>query len=120
MRFPNLYFAPGVVVDGIQPPTIKAIAVLSYVFGGLGLDCWVTSVVRPGDVDSLHAYGMAVDVDAPTKLTEGTWYAIKTQTRGLLKDDYDVVTHRGRSGKMHCHTEYDPGGLGVAPYQETE
>ena len=100
-----MHFGPDVEGEGVQRQAIRAIVVASSVFVNLGFDCWVTSLVRKDDVNSLHAYGMAADFDSSREIGDTRFRLIRDMIALRLGDNYDVVYHKG-----HIHCEYDATG----------
>ncbi len=105
MKIPDIQFGSGVDYDGVKPQTIRAIVIATAVFAEFGYDCWVTSLVRKGDTNSFHGYGLAVDVDASTEVSPASFEHMKDAIAFRLGDKYDVVYHLG-----HIHIEYDVTG----------
>jgi hypothetical protein len=68
---------------------------------------WITSLRRPGDEDSLHQSGHAVDLD--TTSTE-TNVELKRYLTRSLSDEYDVLLEDRAEANEHIHIEYDPNG----------
>ena len=96
----------GVSLTGIQPEIMVALLMITAEVGG---DFVVTSVTdsAPGRVpNSLHPFGMAVDIRIPeeedfTYLPPRDW---KERVKLLFVDtDFDVVFY-----DEHVHIEYDP------------
>jgi len=110
----DIQFGPEVIVDGVKRQSMRAVVVAAPVFAAYGLDCWITSWVRPEDDDSLHKYGMAVDLDTSNKAASlKLLLAIEAEIQRLLGSNYYVLYH-----KSHFHIECDPGNQGVRPYLE--
>jgi hypothetical protein len=110
----DIKFGPEVSVEGVKRQSLRAVVVAAPVFAAYGLDCWITSWVRPDDDDSLHKYGMAVDLDTSLKTASlKLLLAIEAEIQRLLGENYFVTYH-----KSHFHIEYDPGNQGIAPYLE--
>lgn len=105
MKLPDIQFGPDVDCEGVKPPTIRAMVVAAAFFASFGFECWVTSLVRKDDLDSLHGYGLAVDVDAPVEVPPQYFQLMRNAIASRLGDHYDVVYHLG-----HIHIEYDVTG----------
>ena len=112
MRLADVQFGPDVVHEGVKPVTIRAIVVAASVFASFGFDCWVTSLVRKEDTDSFHAYGLAVDVDAPVEVPTQYFRLMRNAIDRILGDHYDVVFHKG-----HIHIEFDITGHDINDYR---
>ncbi|HUW96271.1 MAG TPA: hypothetical protein VMW58_10835 [Anaerolineae bacterium] len=108
LKLADVQFGPGAVYEGVKPQTIRAIVVAAAVFASFGFDCWVTSLVREYDADSFHAYGLAVDVDAPVEVPPQYFRLMRNAIAAQLGDHYDVVYHNG-----HIHIEYDVTGKDI-------
>jgi hypothetical protein len=80
--------------------------VISIIAGAeIGGTAWITSLLRPGDDDSLHQSGRAVDLD--TTGTE-TNKELLRYLRRSLSDEYDVIMEDIDEANEHIHVEYDP------------
>ena len=112
LKLADVQFGPGAVYEGVKPQTIRAIVVAAAVFASFGFDCWVTSLVREYDADSFHAYGLAVDVDAPVEVPTQYFRLMRNAIDRILGDHYDVVFHKG-----HIHIEYDVTGHDIDDYR---
>lgn len=108
LRIGDVQFGPDVDHEGVKPVTIRAIVVAASVFASFGFDCWVTSLVRKADTGSFHAYGLAVDVDAPVEVPPQYFQLMRNAIARILGDHYDVVYHKG-----HIHIEYDVTGSDI-------
>lgn len=112
MRLADIHWGPGVETEGIKPQAIRAIVIAAAVFADFDYDCWITSAVRPDDKDSLHGYGLAVDLDASRNVTEPHFKLMRNLISMRLGDNYDVVYHLG-----HIHVEYDATGHDIDLYR---
>lgn len=106
----------GVELRGIQPEMSRVGPIVLEAFAEEGLDCYLTSAVRPGDNSSLHGFGYAEDYDCSSKIGEDVGIRVELRVKSALGPQFFVWWHKGRSGKWHLHVEFDPGNRGVAPY----
>lgn len=109
---------PGVELRGIQPEMSRVGPAVAEAFAEEGLDCWLTSAVRPGDRTSLHGFGYAEDYDCSDDIPETIGKRVEQKVKEVLGEQFFVWWHKGRSGRWHLHTEFDPGNQGVKPYLE--
>jgi len=113
VRLADVHFGPDVEGEGVQRQTIRAIVIAASVFVNFGFDCWVTSLVRKDDVDSLHAYGMAADFDSSRDVSDSRFRLMRDVIALRLGDNYDVVYHKG-----HVHVEYDATGKDIELHRD--
>jgi hypothetical protein len=113
LKLADVRWGPEVDIEGIKPQTIRAIVIAAAVFADFDYDCWVTSVVRPENKDSLHGYGLAVDFDSSKDVTEAHFKLMRNLIELRLGENYDVVYHLG-----HIHAEYDVTGHDIELYRD--
>lgn len=98
-------FKAGVVVDGVQPETLQAIAVAHHVLAGMDYACTITSVMDGRHMQkSKHYQGHAFDLRR-RHIPEADVPAVAARLRQALGRDFDVVVEA-----THFHIEFDPKG----------
>ncbi len=113
LKLADVKWGPGVEIEGIKQETIRAIVIAASVFADFDYGCWVTSVLRPDDKDSLHGYGLAVDFDSSKDVTEAHFRLMRNLIKMRLGEGYDVVYHLG-----HIHVERDVTGHDIELYRD--
>lgn len=108
----RLNIADGVRSGGVRAEMAVVLQEAPKSFDAFGLDCTLTSLVRPEDSDSLHGWGLAADFDSIQDITDTKGGRIKSDLQGRLGEEYFCLWHLG-----HLHVEFDPGNRGVAPYR---
>jgi hypothetical protein len=96
---------------GISAEIMPALLVVPAVFSNFGLDCWLTSAVRPKDGKSLHGWGMAMDFDASAAIPQKMGDEIAREVGNALGANYYCLWHDG-----HLHIEHDPNNRGVSRF----
>ena len=103
-------------LKGIEPEMAVVLQEAPKSFARYGVDCYLTSGVRPKDDDSLHGYGMAADFDSSVHVPESLGKQIAADLQEHLGPEFYCVWHKTKRGNWHLHVEFDPGNKGVAPY----
>lgn len=99
----------GVDLRGVRPEMLFALIVAKDIYSTYGLDCVVTSVVRPPEPKSLHDDGLAIDLRSkvvPRAHLDPILAALKESLPG-----FDVILEDRGGENEHFHLEHDPKGL---------
>lgn len=113
----ELKVGDGVCLRGIEPEMSIVFQEVPKVFFRHGHDCWVTSVVRSADEDSLHGYGYAADFDSSTSIAEEIGHEMAEELKSNLSDEFQALWHRVKDGAFHLHVEFDYNRKGVRNYK---
>lgn len=93
----------GVICKGTRSETLIAISVLAGIFGKLGKEFIITSLLDGKHMrNSLHYVGLAVDVRT-RDLDDAQKQALLTEAKEELEPFYDVLLEED-----HLHVEFDP------------
>jgi hypothetical protein len=98
-----LILKSGVRLEGLAPEMSVALIAAERVYAEKGLDCVITSAVRPGEKNLLHAKGRAVDIRISNIATRAATIELHKRLRAALTTQFDVVLERD-----HIHIEFDP------------
>lgn len=109
----TLKFSPFVESRGLKIQIFVALQEAPKVFAHHGFDCYLTSLVRPGDEASLHGYGYAADFDASIVVGTAAGRAIRDELQTNLGAQYQVIWHAVPEGRFHIHVEFDPDNEGI-------
>lgn len=96
----HVQLKPSAGIGCLEPPMVVALVVAADVYHEAGERLVVTSACDPTDArrpDSLHPYGLAMDLRLPSDLRVLDRLAL------LLGPNFDVVPEPD-----HVHLEYDP------------
>ena len=96
----------GVKLYGIKPEMSAVDSVVTSIFAKHGIDCVITSGVRPADGKSLHGAGFAYDYRA-NHIDD---IAMRDRILGELEESLpqcDILLH-GEGDNIHFHIEHDP------------
>ena len=99
---------PGVVLDGIQPVTLRMWADVAEVYYSFGYPCVVTSGLDGKHKSkSLHYVGKALDFRTHI-IPNGKEEELRDAVAKRLGTNFDVLFESEGKPWEHLHAEYDP------------
>lgn len=91
-------------LNGLEWPTVFALAVATFIYQTHNLDLTITSALDgTHSENSLHYSGRAIDIRIKNVPTDDMKNLIVEELRNSLGDAYDIIVESD-----HIHIEFDP------------